>query len=101
MRTRYGQTMRFLVLASLGLSMLFIISGVASMISRQLYIGIIDLVIGIFSLVYFVIFRYNRKTVISEYVRLLGTDNNPVSSNIMSSFPIPMVVTHIDGSVRW
>lgn len=101
MRKRYGQTMRFLVLASLGLSMLFIISGVASMISRQLYIGIIDLVIGVFSLVYFIVFRYNRKTVISEYVRLLGTDNNPVSSNIMSSFPIPMVVTHIDGSVRW
>lgn len=101
MNKRYGQTMRFLTAASLVLAVITIAGGVLCMFSDFRYAGIVQTVIGAAAAVYFIVRMRRRRAVMSDYARILGSENNPVSSNIMASFPIPMVVAHIDGSVRW
>ena len=101
MGKRYGQTMRLFSTMSIVLSVLLLFSGVVCVFIDRVYAGLADIVIGFVATVFFIILAYRRKAVISDYVRILGKENNPVSSNIMSSFPIPMVVAHIDGSIRW
>lgn len=101
MGKRYGQTMRFLLTAGLLLSVLLLASGVVYVIKSNVYVGFADIGIGLIAAVAFILLCQKRKRTVTDYVRLLGTENNPVSSNIMSSFPIPMVVAHMDGSIRW
>lgn len=45
--------------------------------------------------------RLGRKKRIGEFIHTLFEDNDTVSANALSSLPIPVIVTHIDGSVRW
>lgn len=101
MNKRYGQTMRFLTAVSLVLAVITIAGGVLCMFSDFRYAGIVQTVIGAAAAVYFIVRMRRRRAVMSDYARILGSENNPVSSNIMASFPIPMVVAYIDGSVRW
>lgn len=98
---RYGQTMRSLINICLVFSILLLASGIYYIFKNELIVGAIEAAVGFFVAVYFIIFSRKRKTSVNNYVRLLGKDNNPVSSNILMSFPIPMVVAHIDGSIRW
>ena len=98
---RYGQTMRSLINICLVFSILLLASGIYYIFKNELIVGAIEAAVGFFVAVYFIIFSRKRKTSVNNYVRLLGKDNKPVSSNILMSFPIPMVVAHIDGSIRW
>lgn len=98
---RYGQTMRFLAIAALVLSVLLAAGGVVCLISGQIYAGAAETFIGTAAAIYFAVLGNNRKKLIKDYTRLLGSENGPVSSNVMANFPIPMVVTHVDGSIRW
>lgn len=101
MGKQYGQTMRFLGTMSIVLSLLLIISGLVCIFTERIYAGFGDILIGFVAAVYFIVLTHRRRAAISDYIKILGKENNPVSSNIMSSFPIPMVVAHIDGSIRW
>lgn len=98
---RYGQTMRSLINMCLVFSLLLLASGIYYIFKNELIVGVAEAALGFSATVYFIIFSRKRKTSVNNYVRLLGKDNNPVSSNILMSFPIPMVVAHIDGSIRW
>ncbi len=47
------------------------------------------------------IMRLMRKKKIAEFLNIVAKQNDTVSANAMESLPIPMIVAHIDGSVRW
>ena len=101
MKKRYGQTMRFLITMCLILSILICGSGILYAVRSDLIIGIAETAAGLLMMVYFLVFESRRKKSVANYVRILGKENNPVSANIISDFPIPMVVVHLDGSIRW
>lgn len=93
--------MRFLTAASLVLALITAAGGVLCIFNNLKYEGIAQTVIGLAAAAYFIVRMYRRKAVMSNYARILGKENNAVSGNIMASFPIPMVVAHMDGSIRW
>ena len=35
------------------------------------------------------------------FLKIMAKSSNSISANIMDSFPIPIVVVHIDGSICW
>lgn len=45
--------------------------------------------------------RLKRRKKIAEFLSMISEENDSVSVNAMSSLPIPMIVAHIDGSIRW
>lgn len=101
MKKRYGQTMQLLIGIGMVLSVILMVSGVFYTLKNNIAVGFFDIGIGLIMTVYLIIFYYKRKRLAEDYTRILGIEDNAVSSNIMSSFPIPMTVVHMDGSIRW
>lgn len=47
------------------------------------------------------VIQTDRKKRVNEFIYNFFKDNDVVSSNAVSNLPVPVIVTHIDGSVRW
>lgn len=101
MKKRYGHIVRYYgALASVSSILLVLIGAMCFAVEKSIA-GISGIAAGIILLICAIVLRVKRKKQITEFLHTVLEKNDSVAVNVMASFPIPMVVAHIDGSVRW
>lgn len=101
MKKRYGHIVRYYgALASVSSILLVLIGAMCFAVEKNIA-GISGIAAGIILLICAIVLRVKRKKQITEFLHTVLEENDSVAVNVMASFPIPMVVAHIDGSVRW
>lgn len=101
MKKYYGHIIKAYSQMAMIASMLLIAGGIVCCVLRSFYIGIAEIIVGIAILASVAVMRNTRKEKLGNYLNILTKGSNTVTSNLMSAFPIPVVVTHIDGSIQW
>lgn len=101
MKKQYGQRARVFLRIAVGCSILLCSSGIVTVFCRKPVLGGIEIFLGAAALLtcLFLGNRYMRQ--IKEYVGMVTQEHNGVAGNILTTFPIPMVVLHIDGGILW
>ncbi|MGN0150527.1 MAG: hypothetical protein ACI4C7_09810, partial [Clostridia bacterium] len=101
MKKRYGHIVRYYGALALISSILLVLIGAMCFAVEKSIAGISGVAAGIILLICAIVLRVRRKKQITEFLHTVLEENDSVSVNVMARFPIPMVVAHIDGSVRW
>lgn len=101
MKKRYGQIIgHYSTLTHIAAVVLIAVGAACLWLDSQIA-GIIGITSGILIGICAAIMRARRKKQIAQFIDIITQENDAVSVNAMSSLPIPMIVSHIDGSVRW
>lgn len=101
MKKRYGQIIGYYsALAHIAAAVLIAVGAACMWLDNQLA-GIIAVIAGIFIGICAAFMRIRRKNQTAQFLDIITQENDAVSVNAMTSLPIPMIVSHIDGSVRW
>ncbi len=100
MRKRNGETINMLTNSAICLSAMLSVFGVYNLVYGNMPSGIAALIVGLFSIGYFIYFKHNRKKTIDFYMSALPVDISAADSNTMESLPIPVVILNMDGTIR-
>ncbi|MCH5210951.1 MAG: DHH family phosphoesterase [Oscillospiraceae bacterium] len=101
MKKNYGQITKTYTRAAFISALLLIAGGVFALFDYNRIAGFAEISAGIVIFILLVVIGQRRKDSISKYLDIIAKNTNVISSNLMGSFPIPVVVTHIDGSIHW
>jgi c-di-AMP phosphodiesterase-like protein len=102
MKKRYGKIVRYYSIIALIASLLLIAGGILSIIlENHIAEGVSEIAVGVIILGFTVAVRFKRKQQLTDFLHIVTEETDALSINVMSSFPIPMVVVHIDGTIRW
>ncbi|MDY3972385.1 MAG: DHH family phosphoesterase [Clostridia bacterium] len=101
MKKHYGQITKTYTKAALISALLLIIGGIIFCITRSSFAGIAEIAAGAMIFIAVSVIQSRRKDSVNQFLNTLGKNSNSISANIMGSFPIPVVVTHIDGAIHW
>lgn len=101
MRKYYGQITKSYTKAAVISALLLIIGAVLFFVTKNEIVILLEAVsgAGIFGTV--LLLNRRRRESVNKFLAMMAKNSNSVSSNVMGSVPIPVVVTHIDGSVFW
>lgn len=101
MRKYYGQITKSYTKAAVISALLLIIGAVLFFVTKNEIVILLEAVsgAGIFGTV--LLLNRRRRESVNNFLAMMAKTSNSVSSNVMGSVPIPVVVTHIDGSVFW
>ena len=101
MRKYYGQITKSYTKAAVISALLLIIGAVLFFVTKNEIVILLEAVsgAGIFGTV--LLLNRRRRESVNNFLAMMAKNSNSVSSNVMGSVPIPVVVTHIDGSVFW
>ena len=101
MRKHYGQVVKTCIKIAFASALLLIISGVLSYVIKGKVIAILEIIAGIIAFSAVIFIRNKRNESVNNFLEIMAKSSNSISANIMDSFPIPIVVVHIDGSICW
>lgn len=101
MKKHYGQITKTYTKAALISALLLIIGGIIFCITRSRFAGIAEIAAGAAIFIAVAVMQSSRKDSVNQFLNTLEKNSNSISANLMGSFPIPIVVTHIDGSIHW
>ena len=101
MKKHYGQIIKTCIRAAIISSLLLIIGGILFCITPNRIAGIAEIAVGSVIFIAVFVIRSSRKDSMGKFLNTLAKNSNSISANLMGSFPIPVVVTHIDGSIQW
>jgi c-di-AMP phosphodiesterase-like protein len=101
MKKRYGQIIKTSFRLALFAALLLIAGGALSAAMKNEYIGIVQAAVGAGLVAAVIVIRKRRKNKLSHFLEIISKDTNSVSANITNSFPLPIAVAHVDGSVFW
>ena len=101
MRKHYGQVVKTCIKIAFASALLLIISGVLSYAIKGKVIAILEIIAGIIAFSAVIFIRNKRNESVNNFLEIMAKSSNSISANIMDSFPIPIVVVHIDGSICW
>ena len=101
MRKHYGQVVKTCIKIAFASALLLIISGVLSYVIKGKVIAILEIIAGIIAFCAVIFIRNKRNESVNNFLEIMAKSSNSISANIMDSFPIPIVVVHIDGSICW
>lgn len=101
MKKRYGQIIAYYsALAHIAAVILIAVGALCLWFDNRLA-GIAGIAAGAVIGISAAMMRLMRRKKIAEFLKIVAYKNDTVSANAMASLPIPMIVAHIDGSVRW
>ena len=100
MRKRNGETINMLINSAICLSAMLSVFGVYNIVYGNMPSGIAALIVGLFSIGYFIYFKHNRKKTIDFYISALPVGIGAADSNTMESLPIPVAILNMDGTIR-
>lgn len=101
MKKRYSQIIKTYSKTALISALLLIIGGIFFCIAQSKIVGLAEIAAGIAVLITVTVIQNSRRDSVNKFLNILAKSSNSVSANLMGSFPIPVVVTHIDGSIQW
>ncbi len=101
MKKQYSQIVRNCKMLAFIAALLLIAAGVLCLIYDRIPIGIPIAAAGAAMLGFSAFTNAAHKRKDREFLQMITDSNDDVSVNVISSFPIPMAVAYIDGSLRW
>lgn len=101
MKKRYGQIVKTCFRLALSAAILLIAGGILFLITKNKYIGVIEISVGIGLITAVCLMSKSRKENVSYFLDLMAKSSNTVSANLINSFPVPVAVAHVDGSIFW
>lgn len=102
MKKHYGQITKIYARAALICALLLITSGILLYLTdRTMIISAAETAAGIVMLISVITLRAKRKEIINSFLGTVSRNSASLSANLMSSFPIPVAVSHIDGTISW
>lgn len=101
MRKHYGQVDKTCIKIAFASALLLVISGVLSYAIKGKVIAILEIIAGVNSFCAVIFIRNKRNERCYNFLEIMAEKLKFSSANIMDSFPIPIVVEHIDGSICW
>ena len=100
MKKKYGQTLKSLFNIIAILSVALVAGGIGALFFNILF-GIALIITGVGFFSYYLYFNANRKKRIAEFLEHIPGNVTRIRSNVMESFPMPMVIVHMDGTLKW
>ena len=101
MKKNYVQITKIYANAAFISALLLIAGGIILLFEHIAAMGAAQIILGAIILAVLFFAYRTRKDSVSRYLSVVAKNTNAVSSNLMGSFPIPVAVTHIDGSIQW
>ncbi len=101
MNKHYGQITKTYTRISVISALLLILGGILFYVTNNIVISAIQIVAGIIIIATVTILNNKRKANVNAFLSQLAKGSSSVSANLMGSFPIPIVVANIDGSINW
>lgn len=101
MRKHYGQVVKTCIKIVFASALLLIICGVLAYAKNGKAVAIFEIIAGMMALCAVIFMRKKRNESVNNFLEIMAKSSNSISANIMDSFPIPIVVAHIDGSICW
>lgn len=101
MRKHYGQVVKTCIKIAFASALLLVICGVLSYAIKGKVIAILEIIAGLIAFCAVIFIRNKRNESVNNFLEIMAKSSNSISANIMDSFPIPIVVAHIDGSICW
>ncbi len=102
MKKRYGHIVRSYGIIAVCSAVLLLACGVLTVFfTENRYIGVIESLAGLALLFTAAVIGKKHRDRVSDYLQLVRTDSGAATANIMASFPIPILMAHIDGTVGW
>ncbi len=101
MNKRYGQIIKTCIRIAALAAILMIAGGLSFFVTSNKYIGAAQAGVGVLLAVFVMIKNRSRKESISYFLELMSKSGNSASANLINSFPVPVAVAHVDGSLFW
>ncbi len=101
MKRKYGHTIKKLFSITAILSTVLIIGGIFCIANDNLPLGVAQTAIGLAFISYYIYFRADRNKRIAEFLNNIPDNVSRIRSNVMESFPMPMIIVHTDGTLKW
>lgn len=102
MKMRYSGSVRSLMRLVIASAVLLIVWGsVAYALYNDIFLGSAAAVTGILTIAIAAAVGISRRKKLAKCLKMIESENGEISSNIITSFPIPVVIANIDGSVKW
>ena len=101
MKQKYGHTIKSLFRITALLSVMAIVGGVYCILTDNIIFGAIEAAIGLGFLAYYIHKNIDRKKRIEEFLNNIPDNVTRIRSNIMETFPMPMIIVHMDGTLKW
>lgn len=101
MNKHYGQMTKTYTRAAVISALLLILCGILFYATDTVIVSTVQIIAGFLVLGSVIILKNQRKTNINAFLNQLAKGASYVSANLMGSFPIPVVVANIDGSINW
>ena len=102
MKKRYGQIVRSYGALTVCAAGLITVCGIFTIFfTDRHYFGALEGLIGLLLLFAAVVLTKNNRQRISDYLQIIRSDYGYAASDIMSSFPVPILMAHIDGTIGW
>lgn len=101
MKKQYGQRVRVFLRIAVACSLLLCGSGMVTILYQKPVPGGVEVFLGLAALLACLTLGRRHIRQMKEYVGAVTQAHNGIAGNILTTFPIPMVVLHIDGSILW
>lgn len=100
MKKYYGQIIKMYSYLAV-ISAIALIAGGIVVSAEKNIVGAIEIAAGAVILISAAIVSKRRKDRVGAFLDIVSKNSGAISANIMSSFPIPVAVSHIDGTISW
>lgn len=102
MKKRFGRASRSYIKLAIISAALFAICAAANIIYKSFYVtGAFELIAAAVIVCACLVSENNRRIDAQNFIRSATKAFGSIPSNALSSLPVPMVVAHADGSVKW
>lgn len=101
MKNYFNRTMHVFSVMAVFSGLVFIVQALGFYKSGSIHESIIPFLIGFLMLLYTVIDFARRKKNIKKYMKNLFDEDRVTSGGVFSTFPLPICILHIDGTIIW
>lgn len=77
------------------------ISGFMSFARGEIKYGFLEIFLAAATTAYFLVFKKIKKRMMREYASIVFSIDGDIPSNAIDSFPLPAIVTQVDGNIMW
>ncbi len=102
MKKRYGRIVRYYAALSVCVAAALTLCGIfTAFFTADIYVGAVECSAGIIALVTASVLGKMRKVQMTDFLHSVRSDSGAAATDIVSSFPAPMLMAHIDGTIGW
>lgn len=101
MNKHYEKISRVLPITAIVSGALMLILGFAVLKLNADMISKILIAAGVLVLLTTTLLALNKRSIKDKFLDMVAQDSGNITSNILSAFPMPMLVVNVDGTIRW